>query len=77
MTQDYFHCSNSQKVLRDRSGTAVGDLTEGRDCATGVVRSLTAIHGPEDWCSWVVHVTDNLGEELFVVPFAFVLGKPH
>jgi hypothetical protein len=27
--------------------------------------------------SWILHVSDNLGDELFVVPFAFVLGKPH
>jgi hypothetical protein len=25
----------------------------------------------------VLHVSDNLGDELFVVPFAFVLGDPH
>jgi hypothetical protein len=24
-----------------------------------------------------LHVNDDLGDELFVVPFAFVLGKPH
>ena len=24
---------------------------------------------------WVLHVNDDLGEELFVAPFAFVLGK--
>jgi hypothetical protein len=26
---------------------------------------------------WFLHVNDDLGDELFVVPFAFVLGKPH
>jgi hypothetical protein len=31
----------------------------------------------EDWRGWVLHVNDDLGDELFVVPFAFVLGKPH
>jgi hypothetical protein len=24
-----------------------------------------------------VHVSDNDGEELFLVPFSIVLGKPH
>jgi hypothetical protein len=24
-----------------------------------------------------LHVSDDLGDELFVLPFAFVLGKPH
>ena len=77
MTQVYFHCSHAQGVLVDRSGTAVDDLMEARDHATGVVRSLTMTRGPEDWRSWVVHVTDNVGSELFALPFAFVLGKPH
>ena len=31
----------------------------------------------EDWRDWVLHVSDDQGDELFVVPFTFVLGKPH
>jgi hypothetical protein len=31
----------------------------------------------EDWRGWILHVNDDLGDELFVVPFSFVLGKPH
>jgi hypothetical protein len=77
MTQLYFHCSNSQSVVLDQRGTAVEDLKEARDHATGLARSMSMRHGAEDWRGWIVHVTDNLGEELFVVPFAFVLGKPH
>jgi hypothetical protein len=77
MTQVYFHCSNANKVLVDHHGAVVDDLVEARDQATKVVRSLTAEHNPEDWRSWVLHVNDDLGEELFIVPFAFVLGKPH
>ena len=26
---------------------------------------------------WVLHVSDDLGEEIFVLPFEFLLGKPH
>ena len=77
MTQVYFHCSNSQGVVVDRDGVAVDDLKEARDRATSVVRSLTMTHTAEDWRNWILHVSDNLGEELFIVPFAFVLGKPH
>jgi hypothetical protein len=77
MTQVYFHCSNTKEVLLDRRGAVVGDLAEARDHATGVVRSLTKARGLEDWRDWVLHVSDELGDELFVVPFAFVLGKPH
>ena len=31
----------------------------------------------EDWRDWVVHVSDDSDDELFVLPFVFVLGKPH
>ena len=77
MTQIYFHCSNPQGVLLDRCGAAVGDLAEARDRAACAVRSLTMTHGAEDWRSWIMHVNDDLGDELFVLPFALVLGKPH
>lgn len=75
MTQVYFHCSSAKEVLIDRCGAAVDDLAEARDRAAGVVRSLTTARGLEDWRSWVLHVNDDRGEELFIVPFAFVLGK--
>jgi len=77
MTQVYFHCSNPKGALIDRRGAVVDDLAEARDRAATVVRSLTAARSLEDWRDWVLHVNDDLGEELFIVPFAFVLGKPH
>jgi hypothetical protein len=77
MAQVYFHCSNSERALIDRRGAVVGDLVEARDHATRVVRSLVTSMSPEDWRDWVLHVSDDLDEEIFVVPFASVLGKPH
>jgi hypothetical protein len=77
MTQLYFHCSNANEVLVDRCGAAVADLAEARDRAACVVRSLVKTRSLEDWRAWVLHVNDDLGDELFVVPFAFVLGRPH
>ncbi|MBR0858273.1 DUF6894 family protein [Bradyrhizobium liaoningense] len=77
MTHVYFHCSNRSEVLVDRRGAVVDDLAEARDYATRVVRSLTMVRSLEDWRCWVLHVNDDLGEELFLVPFAFVLGKPN
>ena len=77
MTQVYFHCSNTKEVLIDRCGAVVVDLAEARDRAACVVRSLTTVRRLEDWRGWVLHVNDDLGDELFVVPFAFVLGKPN
>jgi hypothetical protein len=77
MAQVYFHCSNSERALIDQHGVAVGDLIEARDHATSVVRSLVTSMSPEDWRDWVMHVSDDLDEEIFAVPFASVLGKPH
>ena len=77
MTQVYFHCTNAKKALIDRYGATVDDLAEARDHAAKVVRSLIATRSLEDWRGWVLHVNDDLGDELFVVSFAFVLGKPH
>ena len=77
MTQVYFHCSNTKNVFVDRRGAMVDDLAEARDHATSVVQSLTKTSSLEDWRDWVLYVSDDQGDELFVVPFAFVLGKPN
>ena len=77
MTQVYFHCSNTKKAFIDSRGAVVDDLAEARDHATRVVQSLTSERNLEDWRDWVLHVTDDQGDEIFVVPFNFVLGKPN
>ncbi|MBR0933021.1 DUF6894 family protein [Bradyrhizobium jicamae] len=77
MTQVYFHCSNTRGVLMDRRGSSVAGLTEACEAATRMVRSLVATVSLEDWRDWVLHVSDEAGEEIFVLPFAFVLGKSH
>jgi hypothetical protein len=77
MAQVYFHCSSSREVRLDRAGEMVSDLTEARDRAAGLVRSMIMAHTGEDWRDWVVHVNDDFDDEIFVLPFAFVLGKPH
>jgi hypothetical protein len=73
----YFHCSNERGVLIDRNGTAVDDLADAREHATRLARSLIVTPSAEDWRSWVLHITDDDGEEIFEVPFATLLGKPH
>ncbi|OSJ09325.1 hypothetical protein BST63_35825 [Bradyrhizobium canariense] len=77
MTQVYFHCSNTKTVFVDRRGAVVDDLAEARDHATRVVQCLTRERSLEDWRDWVLHVSDDSGDELFVVPFTSVLGKPN
>ncbi|WP_027555551.1 hypothetical protein [Bradyrhizobium sp. Cp5.3] len=77
MTQVYFHFSNTKKVFVDRRGAVVNDLAEAHDYAARVVQSLTSQRSLEDWRDWVLHVSDDQGDELFVVPFTFVLGEPN
>ena len=76
MSHVYFHCSNKKEVLVDRCGAVVDDLAEARDHAACVVRSLTTARSLENWRGWILHVNDDLGDELFVVLLAFVLGNP-
>lgn len=77
MSHVYFHCSNMRKVFVDRQGAVVGDLAEARYHATRLIQSFTDQRRLKDWRNWVVHVSDDQGDELFVVPFTFVLCKPH
>jgi hypothetical protein len=77
MAQIYFHCSSAKGVLIDRSGAALGDLAEARDHAALVVQSLIMTPSLEDWRGWVLHVSDDCGDEILIVPFASMLGKPH
>jgi len=77
MTQLFFHCSNSQRALIDRSGLAVGNMADARDQAARIMRTLIMAESPEDWRDWVLHVSDDLGDEVFVVPFTSVLGQLH
>jgi hypothetical protein len=77
MTQVFFHCSNADGAWVDRRGAIIGDLLEAHEQAALVVRSLLMAPTAEDWRGWVLHVSDDLGEEIFAVPFASILGKSH
>ena len=77
MTEVYFHCSNTRSTLLDGCKVEVGDLGEARDYAACVMRALIMEPGSEDWRSWTLHVADDLGDEIFNLPFTTVLGKPH
>jgi len=77
MTQVYFHCSNADEILIDRRGAAVVDLAEARDHAAGVMRALITAKTTDDWREWVLHIADELGDELLAVSFATVLGQTH
>jgi hypothetical protein len=77
MADVYFHYSNGRDVLIDRIGTVVEGVSEAREHAVRRARSLIMTPGPEDWRRWVLHITDDDGEELLELPFSTLLGKPH
>lgn len=77
MTELYFHYSNAKGTLVDGRAAAVADLAEARAYAELVIRSLIMQPGSEDQRGWVLHVSDDLGDELLALPFASVLGRPH
>ncbi|WP_407146520.1 DUF6894 family protein [Bradyrhizobium sp. ORS 86] len=76
MSAVFFHCSDDQYVLLDRNG-AMMDLAEAREHAERIVRSYVMTPSAEDWRNWVLHVTDDLGDQLFELPFTAVLGELH
>ena len=75
MAQVYFHCSSAQGVFLDPRGADIQDLTDAREHAAQVVGAMIATPCNEDWRHWVLHVSDEGGEELFAVPFASMLGR--
>ncbi len=77
MTQVYFHCSSTNRVLLDHNGAEVGDLIEAHERATGIARELIATPGGEDWRDWTMHINDEFGDEIFALSFASLLGRLH
>jgi hypothetical protein len=77
MAQVYFYCSNAKGKWFERPGIPALDLAEAYQEAVNVMRSIIAAPNLEDWRSWVLHVSDDTGEEIFSVPFASMLGQPH
>lgn len=77
MTEVHFHYSTAKGALIDGRTAVVTDLADVCAYAHLVVRSLVMQPGPQDWRSYVLHVSDDLGDEILTLPFASVLGKPH
>jgi hypothetical protein len=55
----------------------VQDFSDACAHADRLVRSLIMAPNAEDWRGWVLCVTDELGGEMFAVPFASALGRLH
>ncbi len=77
MAQAVFRCSNSQGHIIDGRVATVDDLIEAREYATLVASSLIASPTLRDWRSCYMSVSDDLGEEIFVMPFSSIIGRLH
>ena len=77
MTEVYFHYSNADQLLVDSRGATVNDLSEACAHALGLVRTMMMEPNTEDWRGWELTVTDDLGEQIFVIPFSSAIGKLH
>ncbi len=77
MAQAVFRCSNAQGHVIDGRVATVDDLIEAREYATLVARSLIANPTLRDWRSCYMSVSDDLGEEIFVMPFSSIIGRLH
>lgn len=77
MTHVYFHCSSAERVLLDQNGSDVEDLVEAHERAKQIVQQFVSSQTPDDWRAWTMHVSDENGDDIFLMPFAYVLGRPH
>jgi hypothetical protein len=77
MTQVIFHYSTPQGIVLNRCVAEIEDIPELREYAAGCVQRLISAPSLEDWRNWILHVSNEFGEELFAIPFSSFLGKPH
>jgi hypothetical protein len=77
MAQLYFHCSSAERVVPDRLGSELDDLSEAHDRAVAMVTRIIATPDPEDWRAWTMLVLDENDEAVFEIPFSSVIGRPH
>jgi uncharacterized protein DUF6894 len=77
MAHVYFHCANSERFFVDSCGIDVEDFVEAHQRATLVIQHLVSSQGLDDWRAWTLHVSDEDGEEIFLMPFSYVLGRLH
>jgi hypothetical protein len=77
MVQVYFNCSSAAQALQTQYEADVDNMAEARERAAIIVHSLISAPGPVDWRSWVLHARDDLGEEIFALPFSSIIGRLH
>ena len=76
-TRVYFHYSSTDQVLLDCSSADVADMAEARERANAAARAMMAAGGETDWHDWMLHVSDDLGEMVYSLPFKALIGHLH
>lgn len=76
MARVCFSCSNSSGAVLDRREAELKDLLEAREYGTALVQSLFPAVASAGWRRCRLHVRDEQGAEIFVMPFWPALGKP-
>jgi hypothetical protein len=78
MAHLYFHCTNADEAMRDRSGRDVASLAEAHREALAIARLvMDSVSGLPDFRDWLIHVEDEEGSELMLVPFTFAKNRLH
>jgi hypothetical protein len=76
MTQISLCCTNDSGTILDRRLVKISNLDEAREYAVDLIRSSTANANLRDSRKCRVHVQDELGHDIFVMPFWSTLRRP-
>jgi hypothetical protein len=77
MAKALFRSSPVQGHVIDGRVADVDDLIEAREYANRVACSLIATPNLRGWRSCCISVSDDLGEEIFEIPFTSIIGRLH
>lgn len=76
MRQVSFCCATSRGTVLHRCVAEVKNLSEARRYAAAFARSIVAAAAAQDWAKCRMHVRDERGDELFVMPFWPAASRP-
>ena len=76
MRQVSFCCATSRGTVLHRCVAEVKNLSEARRYAAAFARSIVAAAAAQDWAKCRMHVRDEQGDELFVMPFWPAASRP-
>jgi hypothetical protein len=77
MHRVYFHCTGPSAVVVDQLGTVAENFRDVQARAAAIVTALMADSVSQDWRDWMVHVSDEDGDDMFTMPFSSVMARLH